>query len=329
MSTKLDQAQRRIEQAKSEFARLARFAVPSIERALTEFGDEWRLDFAELIASGYEDESDRVAAIRGYAAFAIDSMRRQRRFEETREYPAKTYAEAAAEVYFNDSYMESQYLPGLLLSHYLWPHHYQQLRFFKQFFVPLIAATNTPTASRFAEVGVGTGIYSRTALQLAPEATGIGYDISQVSARFAARHVERHGKGARYGVEVRDVLSEPPDERFDQVICVEVLEHLEDPVSLLVGLRRLVKPEGRLFVTAALNAANADHIHLYRTPADVLRQLEEAELYVEHFFFANAYPPARPQLPVPAAIALVARPMTRPGGTSGGASPSPGPTGSR
>ena len=308
MSDALTEASRRIiEVTQSEFTKLARLFAPSIARAIDEFGDEWRLDFGELLAKRYADADGRADAIRGYAAFAIDSMRRQQRFEVTRAYPAKTYAEAAAEVYFNDTYMESQYLPGLLLSHYLWPHHYQQLRYFKRFFAPMIAASES---ARFAEVGVGTGIYSRTALQLASAATGVGYDISPVSARFAAHHVDTFGLGSRYRVELRDIIKTPPDEPFDQVLCVEVLEHLEDPLALLVGLRAMTKQGGRLFVTAALNAANADHIYLYRTPQEVLAQVEAAGLHVEHFFFANAYAPPRAGVPVPGAIAVVARPVS-------------------
>lgn len=284
---------------------LARFARTNIERASAEFGAEWNDDFEALLAHLYRDPDALRNAVKGYAAFAIDSMRRQRRFETEREYPAKTFAEAAAEVYFNDDYMHTQYLPGLLLSHYLWSHHYHQLRFFKQFFLPTLKAQ---ADARFAEVGIGTGVYSRTALQAVPGSQGYGYDISPVSLQFSTRHLEAFGLADRYATELRDVIATPPERQFQSVICVEVLEHLEDPIALLRGLRAMTAPGGKLFVTAALNAANADHIYLYRNAQDVLAQAEQAGLHVEHYFFANAYAAPKPGVPVPGAMAMVLTP---------------------
>jgi ubiquinone/menaquinone biosynthesis C-methylase UbiE len=50
---------------------------------------------------------------------------------------------------------------------------------------------------------------------------------------------------------VSDITSIPaPSSSFDAVMCVEVLEHLPDPVSALRELERLLKPAGKLIVTA-------------------------------------------------------------------------------
>jgi hypothetical protein len=157
----------------------ARFARTSIDRAAAEFGAPWRRDFEAMLERLYAEEDALDNAVRGYGSFVIDSMRRQKQFEKERCYPAKSYAEAAKEVYLNDDYMERQYLPGLLLSHYLWTHHYQQLTYFKAFFVEAMRSRAVRT---FAEVGVGTGIYSRALLEGLPEACGTGFDISPLSA---------------------------------------------------------------------------------------------------------------------------------------------------
>jgi 2-polyprenyl-3-methyl-5-hydroxy-6-metoxy-1,4-benzoquinol methylase len=283
----------------------ARFARTSIPRASAEFGPEWDDAFEQLLAHLYRDPVALADAVKGYAAFAVDSMRRQSRFEREREYPAKTFAEAAQEVYFNDEYMHTQYLPGLLLSHYLWSHHYRQLQYFERFFVPSLAAQAQP---RFAEVGIGTGVYSRTALQAVPSAQGFGYDLSPVSVKFTRAHLDAFGLLGRYDTDLRNVIDQPPQEKVGHVICVEVLEHLEDPVALLRGLKAMTAEGGQLFITAALNAANADHIYLYRNAEEVLAQAAEAGLHVEHYFFANAYPAPQPGVPVPGAMAMVCTP---------------------
>ena len=280
----------------------ARFARTSIDRAALEFGPTWSAELDIMLGNLYVSEDAMSAAVKGYGSFVIDSMRRQKRFEVERFYPAKTYAEAAAEVYLNDDYMARQYLPGLLLSHYLWIHHFQQIKYFKNFFLESLVASHV---SNFAEVGVGTGIYSRLALESLSGVQGVGFDISPLSLQFTQQHVNAYGFGDRYSVLLQNILTAPPERKFQAVICVEVLEHLEDPVELLRGLKAMLAPGGKLFVTAALNAAHADHIYLYREPAEVMAQVTEVGLHIENSFFSNAYMPDKKGVPVPAALAMV------------------------
>ena len=50
---------------------------------------------------------------------------------------------------------------------------------------------------------------------------------------------------------VSDITSIPrPDASFDAVLCVEVFEHIPDPVAALREFRRLIRPGGRLILTA-------------------------------------------------------------------------------
>ncbi|MET0518445.1 MAG: class I SAM-dependent methyltransferase [Burkholderiaceae bacterium] len=283
----------------------ARFARDSVHRAAAEFGPGWQADFAAMLSHFYASDAALADAVKGYGAFVMDSMRRQKRFERELSYPAKTYAEAAAEVYYNDDYLRRQYLPGLLLSHYLWTHHYQQIEYFKGFFLPWLQRQQV---GEFAEVGVGTGIYSRLALQQLPQLRGVGFDISPLSLQFTAGHVESFGFAPRYATRQQNILERGDEPRYRALICVEVLEHLEEPVEFLRGLKAMTAPDGRLFVTAALNAAHADHIYLYSRPEQVLAQVDAAGLHLEHCFFANAYAPAAADLPVPSALAMVLSP---------------------
>lgn len=283
----------------------SRFTSGSVNRALNEFGIPWELGFADLLSNFYSTDDNLKDALKGYGAFVIDSMRRQKRFELERCYPVKSYAEASTEVYLNDDYMRRQYLPGLLLSHYLWPHHYRQIEYFKAFYLPWLHQQNV---LEFAEVGVGTGIYSRLALQFLPQLRGIGIDISPLSLEFSAAHVNSFGFSDRYSTLKQNVIEKPLGMRFRAVLCVELLEHLEDPTALLIGLKTLCAEDGKLFVTAALNAAHDDHIYLYRNPQEVLDQVDAAGLDLAHYFLANAYNPTNPGVPVPSALAMVLTP---------------------
>ncbi|MBC9030954.1 class I SAM-dependent methyltransferase [Sphingomonas sp. JC676] len=266
------------------------------------FGEAWAERFQEALLHMFPDADSRAAAIKGYAAFAMTSLRLQARFEMTGHYKAKTYAEAASEVYHNEAYMQAEYLPGLFLSHYLWPHHYRQIQFFETAFVDSMQVAGI---DQFVEVGVGTGLYSRIALQRLASSSGRGVDISPSSQHFAQRQMDAFGFADRYSVDLEDVTTDTPDASADALICVEVLEHLEDPVSFLRALRRVLKPGGKAFVTAALNAAHTDHIYLYRHSGEVEAQIVEAGFVVEQFFVGQAYAPSRPGVPVPLAAAFV------------------------
>jgi SAM-dependent methyltransferase len=273
----------------------------AVARAQETLGESWALAFDEAIGRLLPDEPTRSAAVSGYSRFALDALRLQARFENERVYAPKSYSEVSADVYANESYMTSCYLPGLLLSNYLWPHHYRQLRYFEDFFVADMVRRG---GERFYDVGVGTGLYSRLALVAATRAEGLGIDVSPSSKAFAERHVEAFGAGQRYGVELRDIIQAPvPAE--DWLICVEVLEHLEDPVQFLRALRGMLRPGGKAFIGTALNAANADHIYLYRTTDAVRDHLQQAGFFVEHAFSATAGPPREALVPVAEVAAFV------------------------
>ena len=280
------------------------FLKDAVDRVAIDFGPEWMAAFEETLDRLFPDDERLAEAAEGYARFVMDLLRRQRQFERERIYPAKSYAEASAEVYMDDEYMTRQYLPGLLLAHFLWPHHVRHQQFFEASFLGPMRLGADP---RFAEVGVGTGLYSRLILTSIENASGIGVDISPASAAFARGHVDAFSVGDRYELRLQDVMTEPLGEPVPWLICIEVLEHLEDPVSFLGALRSALAPGGRAFVTAAMNAAHIDHIHLYETLEDVVTETAQAGFTVEQALVANAYAPTAPGLPVPAVAALVLR----------------------
>jgi SAM-dependent methyltransferase len=273
----------------------------AIDGGEARFGPGWADEFEVTLAALFPTPERLAAAAQAYARFALDLMRRQRRFERERTYPAKSYAEAAAEVYLDAAFMADRYLPGLVLAHHLWPHHVRHLRFFESAFLAEIAGRGS---GGFVEVGIGTGLYSRRTLELLGEARGTGYDISPASIAFAAAHLDAFGLSDRFETVLRDVVADPI-EPTPRLICIEVLEHLEDPLGFLRVLRAALMPGGRAFITAALNAAHVDHIHLYRTPGEVAAQLESAGFDVEQALLATAYPPPSPGVPVPAVAAFV------------------------
>lgn len=281
----------------------AAFMLPAFARQRALFGTPWDQQFDELLRRfAGTDARTLQAAVEGYVEFALDGMRLQKRFERTREYEQKTYGQAAEEVYHNREYMFSFYLPGILLSHYLWPHHYRQLGFFKTAFLPRVLSR---PVQEFCDIGVGTGFYSRQLLGASPLVRGWACDISEPALEYSRRHLEAFGVLNRWTPEIRDIIANPPSRTWDFLLSVEVLEHLTDPVSFLKAFRNMLSPGGFAFVSAAVTAANKDHIYLYRSAADVLAQLEEAGLQIVEWQQDRAYEP-RGDEPVPINVAVIA-----------------------
>jgi len=109
-----------------------------------------------------------------------------------------------------------------------------ELRFRKA----LRAAALAPGA-RVLDVGAKWG-------GLAQAARAEGLDIDYTGLDLSEENVE---KAAALGVDVRlaDVSQPLPvgDGEFDCVVCLELLEHLPQPLALLVEIRRVLKPDGR------------------------------------------------------------------------------------
>jgi 2-polyprenyl-3-methyl-5-hydroxy-6-metoxy-1,4-benzoquinol methylase len=278
------------------------FMGATVSKAHAQFGERWLARFEDLLAKMFSGDGVLEKAAAGYVEFAVDAIRLHAQFEKDGRYIDKSYDQAASEVYANPDYMHSLYLPGILLSHFLWPHHYRQGLFFEATFLRDFQAAPSPV---FFDVGIGTGYFSRWMLTGRPDAQGFGFDISESSKAYTERQVAAFGAAARYQVELRNVIDNPPAVQAPFVVSVEVLEHLEDPLSFLKALRRMLAPGGKAFVTAAITAPNKDHIYLYRNAEEVEDQIIDAGFAIEQYHLGAGYAPRKPRLPVPKIAAFI------------------------
>jgi len=143
---------------------------------IREFGVPWVERFERELSVYFRGDTTAIArAVDGYGRFSLEAMRLQQQFDKTLAYPGVSYRDAVSEVYDNLEYMLGTYLPALLLSHYLWPHHYRQLLWAHARFFDRLRATGART---FCDVGVGTGFYSKEALR--PHLAG-GFDLGRLT----------------------------------------------------------------------------------------------------------------------------------------------------
>ena len=74
-----------------------------------------------------------------------------------------------------------------------------------------------------------------------------GIDLSQLSLDIARQHAERGGLAIDYRYLDAETLAREEAGSFDAVTCMEMLEHVPDPASIVAACARLVKPGGWVF----------------------------------------------------------------------------------
>jgi len=191
-------------------------------------------------------------------------------FRRNGDYRIKDFAVAKAEVYENAEFM-SRYVNGLLLSHLLWANHRAVLRFFTEHFLP-----GNPAGFTHLEVGPGHGLFLHLAASHPACASALGWDISATSVEHTRQCLERLGAPQTARVERQDIMAATDsDITFDSVVISEVLEHLEDPQAALLSLKKVMAPNGRIFINVPVNSPAPDHIYLLETPEQAFQMIED------------------------------------------------------
>ena len=95
------------------------------------------------------------------------------------------------------------------------------------------------------DVGCGGGILAEA--MAGAGATVSGIDLSEKALKVAKLHLFESGKSVDYQhVSAEDYAAQHAGE-FDIVTCMEMLEHVPDPASVVAACSRLVKPGGWVF----------------------------------------------------------------------------------
>jgi 2-polyprenyl-6-hydroxyphenyl methylase / 3-demethylubiquinone-9 3-methyltransferase len=108
--------------------------------------------------------------------------------------------------------------------------------------------------ARILDVGCGGGLLSEAMAQRSARVTAI--DLAEDLVKVAKLHGLESGVQVDYRVQSVESLAAEQPGSFDAVTCMEMLEHVPDPASILKACATLLKPGGSLFVST-----------LNRTPA--------------------------------------------------------------
>ncbi len=95
------------------------------------------------------------------------------------------------------------------------------------------------------DVGCGGGILAESMAQRGAEVTGI--DMGAAPLKVAKLHGLESGVNVTYKQITAEELAEELPESFDVVTCMEMLEHVPDPSSIVQACAKLCKPGGKVF----------------------------------------------------------------------------------
>ncbi|MEE3210212.1 MAG: bifunctional 2-polyprenyl-6-hydroxyphenol methylase/3-demethylubiquinol 3-O-methyltransferase UbiG [Pseudomonadota bacterium] len=95
------------------------------------------------------------------------------------------------------------------------------------------------------DVGCGGGILSEAMAQRGADVTGI--DMGEAPLNIAKLHALESGISVKYQQIPVEQLAEEMPASFDVVTCLEMLEHVPDPASIIQACYKLVKPGGMVF----------------------------------------------------------------------------------
>lgn len=98
---------------------------------------------------------------------------------------------------------------------------------------------------RVLDVGCGGGILSESMAVRGASVTGI--DLGDKALKVARLHLLESGQKVDYRLVAVEDLAQQEPQQYDVVTCMEMLEHVPDPASVVKACAQLVKPGGHVF----------------------------------------------------------------------------------
>ena len=95
------------------------------------------------------------------------------------------------------------------------------------------------------DIGCGGGILSESMAASGANVTGI--DLSEKALKVAKLHLLESGQQVDYRRITAESLAEEKPQHYDIVTCMEMLEHVPDPMSVIQSCAKLTKPGGWVF----------------------------------------------------------------------------------
>ncbi len=210
----------------------------------------------------------------------------RKEFLRSGSYANSSFADVERQIYLNPELFE-YHMHGLVFAQFFWPEQSSRFQFFSGHIAEALGK-----GGRYLEIGGGHGLYILEAMSHAPRDTRFYLvDISPSSMELAKGIID----GPQVDYRLMNIADYAPVEQFDFIAMGEVIEHVEEPLSLLNRVRELLAPGGRAFISAPANSPTIDHIHLFHNAEEIRDMLREAGFRILHerVRFAGTVDPVR------------------------------------
>jgi 2-polyprenyl-3-methyl-5-hydroxy-6-metoxy-1,4-benzoquinol methylase len=207
-------------------------------------------------------------------------------FMRTGKYSSNTFEEVNQRVYSNPEVME-YYMHGLALSQFLWEHHY---KLFSKFTKKLTDYKDKTKS--YLEIGAGHGLYLAQAVDAFHDS--VSFDVVDISAT-SINIAQKFNESDKVNFQVKNIFDYDANTSFDFITMGEVLEHVEDPKTLLKKLYDLLSPGGTAFITTPTNAPAIDHIYLFNDIDEIKTLINETNFKIveDMTFYSEDVSPER------------------------------------
>jgi len=272
-------------------------AKNSNEELFNEIGDEIILSLLKTFP-----EMNLIDLVTTYSEYTMEQNLLQARYEISGKYPVKNHAEANELVYQKDDVMK-KYMGALLLTQFLWPHHLEIVNYFKESFLTKIPDNST----KALELAPGHGFFGRILLKHSSYIKLTGIDISKEAINLAQRLSETESLEAEYLV--ADALADENHKYnyYDIIIAGEFLEHVENPQMVFHSVKSQLKNNNSVgFITAAITAANLDHVYEFKEPGEVTKMMNSCGLVLVDSLLVSP-PTARAAKKIPRVLSMIVK----------------------
>lgn len=164
------------------------------------------------------------------------------------------------------------HMHGLTLAQFLWFEQYERFSFFSDNLKKYITGVEN-----YLEIGGGHGLYCYEALKQLPLSVNFTLiDISDYSLSLSEGIINNE----RVNYLKKNVLDFADGPVSGFITMGEVLEHVEDPLSLLKKLRLMIGDQGTAFISSPANSPMVDHIYLFNHVQEIRDLIHLAELEI-------------------------------------------------
>ena len=220
-------------------------------------------------------------------AMDVEFLKLQASLEKNGRYLYSTFEEVEREVFKKkktDNEYGVDYLWGLYFSQVFWTTHHRVLNFLLKEFI-----YTSGTNGRFLDAPVGSGVFSTQFLLANPLWRGVGVDLSKTAIDLAEGFLKINGLEDRIELVQDNFFTFTSEDPFDRIMCIEFIEHVEDPLAVLRKLRTLLSDRGEIFLMTVAWAAHIDHIYLYRNADEIRDHIRQSGLQIEKEYVQNIF----------------------------------------